>query len=1061
MVLPYAEAGDFVRWRAEDTVEGSPKRRIWPGAARIVLIYAGFATLWILISDRVAGLLFSNPATLVLVAMAKGVFFVLVTSLMLYVLIAGHVRETRAIKTSLSRSEENLSSYIATAPLAVFVFDAQGKCVEMNAAGRRMPNIPWNLHRSSEFADLLPHAYHERAAEDFASLMKDGHWEGDIDLGRAVGPSKWVHARGVKLSDSRSVVFCQDMTDQWKAGLEVRQSEHRFRSLFENMLEGFAYCRMLTDDAGVPIDFIYLDVNAAFERLTGLTSVVGKRVSDLIPDIARDEPTLIARYGRVATGAPPERFEEYLPALGIWLDVAAYSIETGYFIAVFDNITDRKVAEQNGEATLDLLRICNKATAQEQLIHELTVYFKNLTTCDAVGVRLQNNGDYPYYETRGFDDEFVQLENSLCVRLEDGAVLLGSDGRPFLECMCGNVIRGRVDHSQPFFTENGSFWSSGTTQMLASTTDSERQTHTRNRCNSAGFESVALIPLQTQGETFGLVQFNDRRVGKFTKASIATLETLVSYVAIALAKIRTDEALREASQFSQQVIASADEGIVVYGTDARFRSWNPFMERLTGFTSSQVIGHHPDEIFPFLRQVGVVEQIEKALQGEATHPVDFHYDIPHKGKSGWASDVEAPLRNTRGDIIGVISTVRDITENMEAAEQLKETNERLLQAEKMEAVGRLAGGVAHDFNNILTAIYGYCDLILERLPESNPERAYAAEIRKAAVRAAALTQQLLAFSRRQTLQPQAVDLNTLARNLHKMLGRLIGEDIELVMDLADSVWSVRVDPARIEQALINLAVNARDAMPHGGTLRIATENVVLGASFVAEHADALAGEHVMISVADDGAGMDELVQSHLFEPFFTTKEVGKGTGLGLSSVYGIVKQSGGIVAVQSAPGKGTTFRLYLPRGEAAAVTLTEPVSIPAPRARSHETILFVEDDPAVRGLMTLVLSEQGYAVMTATDGEDALRVAQPLLASIDLMITDIVMPRMNGRELADRMRKLRPDLKVAFMSGYTNDTVAYQEVVEKGIELIEKPIKPDLLLARVYDILHGKDPEGT
>jgi len=387
--------------------------------------------------------------------------------------------------------------------------------------------------------------------------------------------------------------------------------------------------------------------------------------------------------------------------------------------------------------------------------------------------------------------------------------------------------------------------------------------------------------------------------------------------------------------------------------------------------------------------------------------------------------------------------------------KVMETNEKFLLAQKMEAVGRLAGGIAHDFNNILTAILGYCNLLLKRNPPGQPNHEFAYEIRKAATRAAALTKQLLAFSRKQILQPQVLCINSLIRNLEKMLGRLLEENIELETVLEEGLWSVRVDPSQIDQVLMNLVVNSRDAMPSGGKLLIETRNVKLDEEYTKRHPGIrIPGEFVMVEVSDTGIGMDKETMSHLFEPFFTTKEIGKGTGLGLSTVYGIVKQSGGYVWVYSEPEKGTSFKIYLPRVDEEQVPRGKPQAQPSLGHESHkETILMVEDDEAMQSLVPMVLREKGYTVLVASDGEEALRMFQNYEGKIDLVITDVIMPKMNGRELADKLKQIRSGLKVIFTSGYTSNIIVHHGVLDPGVVLLEKPIAMETLLNRVREVL--------
>ncbi len=380
---------------------------------------------------------------------------------------------------------------------------------------------------------------------------------------------------------------------------------------------------------------------------------------------------------------------------------------------------------------------------------------------------------------------------------------------------------------------------------------------------------------------------------------------------------------------------------------------------------------------------------------------------------------------------------------------------QFLQSQKMEAVGQLAGGIAHDFNNLLTIITGYSQLILDRLSSGDGLREKVEEIKKAADRAASLTRQLLAFSRRQVLQPQVVDLSHVVANLDKMLRRLIGEDIDLVALCPPGVGRVKVDPGQIEQVILNLAVNARDAMPQGGKLTIETANVELDESYAGNHVAVKTGPYVMLAVSDTGHGMDRETQARIFEPFFTTKEQGKGTGLGLSTVYGIVKQSGGNVWVYSEPGKGATFKIYLPRVVEAPQPKFE-VKPPEAGLRGTETILLVEDEAAVRLLVRGTLEQNGYDVLDAGSGAEALVMANERKQPIHLLVTDVVMPGMSGREAAQQVTLAHPETRVLYMSGYTDDAVVRHGVLESSAAFVQKPFTPDSLLRKIREVLDAK-----
>jgi signal transduction histidine kinase/ActR/RegA family two-component response regulator len=393
---------------------------------------------------------------------------------------------------------------------------------------------------------------------------------------------------------------------------------------------------------------------------------------------------------------------------------------------------------------------------------------------------------------------------------------------------------------------------------------------------------------------------------------------------------------------------------------------------------------------------------------------------------------------------------REISERERAEQALEESEAQLRQSQKLEAIGRLAGGVAHDFNNLLSVILGYGELVQAELDRSDKKYALVAECIAAGQRAARLTHQLLAFSRKQIIAPTVVELNTIVAEMDRMLRRLIGENIEFGTVLRSDLGRIKVDPGQIEQVIVNLVINARDAMPAGGRLTIETANVELDESYVRRHVGTAIGPHVMLAVSDTGIGMDDFTKTRVFEPFFTTKEQGKGTGLGLATVYGIVKQSGGSIWVYSEPGRGSTFKIYFPR---VHDPLTPRVAEPIAPAVGHETILLVEDDASLRGLVKLTLADAGFRVLDCADPREALRLVADRRDPIGLVLTDVVMPGMSGKQMSDALHRSRSDLKVLFMSGYTDNGIAHQGILDAGVAFLQKPFTPAQLRRRVRDVL--------
>ena len=507
---------------------------------------------------------------------------------------------------------------------------------------------------------------------------------------------------------------------------------------------------------------------------------------------------------------------------------------------------------------------------------------------------------------------------------------------------------------------------------------------------------------------------------------------------------RAEEEIRQSQQKLRIHFEHTPLAVVEWDMEFRVAAWNPSAERIFGYTREEALGRHASFIVPpqFRPQV---DQTWQALIKQAGGVRSMNDNLTKDGRQISCEWYNTPLVDDSGRVLGVASLVHDVTERVAL-------EERLRQSQKMEAVGRLAGGVAHDFNNLLTVILGYTQIMADGLPAGSRLADSTGQIKSAAERAAGITRQLLAFSRKQVLSPRIINLNDTMMNLDSLLRRLIGEDIEVLTVPENDLGSVKADPGQIEQVIMNLALNARDAMPNGGKLTLETANAQLDASYASEHQPITPGRYVMLAVSDTGEGMSPEVQARIFEPFFTTKEVGKGTGLGLSTVYGIVKQSGGYIWVYSEPDRGTTFKIYFPCVDQAAELLASDKR-PNNAMRGSETVLLVEDDSQLRQLSSSVLTHCGYRVLVACGPDEGLAIAKANHKDIRLLVTDVVMPGMNGRQLAEKILQVSPNMKVLYISGYTNNAIVHYGVLDKGLWFLPKPFTLSALVSKVREVL--------
>jgi len=696
-----------------------------------------------------------------------------------------------------------------------------------------------------------------------------------------------------------------------------------------------------------------------------------------------------------------------------WLDFSAGDIEFGGKVAILGtavDVTERKRAEQLQSA---LYRISEQAAAAEDLeqlfasLHAIVgemMYARNfyIALYDGAAGLLS----FPYFVD---EEDVTPAPKKLGKALTEYVLRTGEPLLASPEVFEDLVGRGEVESvGAPSVDWLGVPLKSGTT-------------------------AFGVLVVQSYTEN---VRFNEKQKDILTFVS--------QHVATAIERKRTEEALRESEARYRKQVQGAVYGIYRSSLDDRFLEVNPALAAMLGYDSAEELLalKLSRDVYADPRERGRL--IQSYRHSERVENVETRW----RKKDGTPMEVRLSGRavlDAKGDAESFEMIAEDVTERRSLEQQLR-------QSQKMEAVGRLAGGVAHDFNNLLTVIKGYSELMLEKTTPGGPLRAEVEEVKKAADRAASLTRQLLAFSRQQVLAPKILDLNAAVGNMEQMLRRLLGEDIELSTALGEKLGQVKADPGQVEQVIMNLAVNSRDAMSRGGKLTIETANAVLDENYMREHGRVKPGRYVMLAVSDTGAGMDEETRSRIFEPFYTTKEMGKGTGLGLSTVYGIVKQSEGYIWVYSEAGLGTTFKVYLPRIDESAED-SQKLAALGTGDQGTETILLVEDEDGVRSLVKQLLSRQGYTVIETSQGSEALAECERHTGPISLLLTDVVLPQMSGRELAERLKALRPGMKVLYMSGYTDDAVLRHGVIGQETAFLQKPFTTSSLARKVRDVL--------
>ena len=895
--------------------------------------------------------------------------------------VCSNITESKLKEEKILNSEERHRTILQTAMDGIWLVDTRGHLIEVNDAYCRMSG--YNAH------ELL-----KMRISDLDSCETDDEVAARMQGITATGKSRFItkHRRkngtvfDVEISvqyredgGGRVVAFLRDITDQIQAEKALRVSERNYRQLFQNNPAGFALHEIILNDEGKPYDYRFLEINPAFEKLTGLKAVdlIGKTQLEVMTN---SEPYWAETYGEVALTGKPISFENFSGELNKYYQVNAYAPDPHKFATVFVDITERKLAEE--------------ALLKARTLHAETEKIGKVGGWEFDIDTMEQTWTEEVYRIHEVDMTFKPT-------VEKGISFYTPASRPIIE----KAVQRAIEYGEQFDMDLEIVTAKGNLRYV-------------NAVGKADIENRKIVGF-----------FQDITARKQAEIELAKSQLLLK----SSIESQKDTILLSIDNNYRYLFFNKTHSDVMkhtYKTDVA-----------VGLNILECITSNED-------RVAEKENYDRALRGES------HSNIRAYGEQEpiYFESFFNPILNENNEIIGATALARDITKRIQAEQEKTKLENQLQQAQKMESVGRLAGGVAHDFNNMLSVILGHAELGLMHLDPAHPVTADLKEISKTVERSAELTRQLLAFARKQTIAPKVIDLNETVAGMLKMLQRLIGEDINLTWKPASTLWPVKMDAAQLDQILANLCVNARDAIADIGKIAIETQNFTIDKNYCLNHPDVMSGDYVRLTVSDDGCGIDKETLDHIFEPFYTTKEVGKGTGLGLATVYGAVRQNNGFVNVYSEPGTGTTFTVYLPRHEGKAGHVQQEGTAES-TPKGNETVLLVEDELAILKITAAILKNIGYKVLSANTPGEAMQLAREHAGDIHLLMTDIVMPEMNGRDLAKNLLSIYPGMKRLFMSGYTADVIAHHGVLDDGVHFIQKPFNLNLLAGKLREVL--------
>ncbi|MFO7738369.1 MAG: PAS domain S-box protein, partial [Desulfatiglandaceae bacterium] len=949
------------------------------------------------------------------------------------------ITDRKQAEIALRESEQRFKTIIQNLPGAVFAHDLEGRLLFVNKTASA------NTGYSEQ--ELLAMAVADIDSGDFTKDDRHQLWHG-----LNIGGSKTIHSIHTRKDGSKYPVEIHlnaisldnqpvilpiviDITDRIKA-------EEKFRKTSEKLQAMLDHSPLLISEFDT--NGCYRVVNPAIERFFNLTSsdLIGKTFHELLP--SDTVKIFMERIKKVVSTGESVTVEDYMSSQkgALYLNTTLFPLfdssrKVRAIGAIAHDITERKQAE---ESLARQLRFEKAAAAASRCL--LSAEISEASVNEALTHLLEASGVSRVYIFKNFNDP----DDGLCLRqiFETCAQGVSSEiENPLLQYFC--------------YAQGFERWREVLSQGNAIQGDVRHFPHKeRDFLESQGIVSILALPIFVEGRWWGFIGFDETRQPRnWADMEVALLRTVAEMLGGFFARKQSGEILAASERRFREILQNvATVAVQGYAMDGTVRYWNRASETFYGYTAEEAFGRNlQDLIIPPEMRDEVREEIRRMADTGEVMPAS-ELSLMRKDGSRIPVYSSHAIVQVPGEGAELYCIDIDLTDRLRAEAEKERLQAQLAQAQKMESVGRLAGGVAHDFNNKLAIINGYAELAMEAIDPSDPIHETIQEIYTAGKQSAGIVRQLLAFARKQTISPVMLDLNDTISGMLKMLQRLIGENIDLAWHPGKNLWSVKIDPSQVDQIMANLVVNSRDAISDVGKLTIETDNIVVDEDYYRNNPEAIPGQYVMLAVSDDGCGIEKEINEQLFDPYFTTKEVGKGTGLGLPTIYGIVKQNKGFINVYSEPGEGTTFKLYFPSHEEAISSSHSAKESTGQIPTGTETVLVVEDEKTILQMSKQMLERLGYSVETAGNPSEALQISEEYEGAIHLLITDVIMPEMNGRDLSSQLIQTQPGIKTLYMSGYTADVIAHHGVLDEGVEFIQKPFSLKDLAVKVREVLN-------